>query len=108
MKITKAVDHSQMLGELPEDYNKVKLTKADKQHTKEMNSRLKTIKCLKEVSTNEWMIDSFLSQMVVWMPKKEYEQFINHMSDNDCGYDINRFVKHFNKLKKDDWYTNTI
>jgi len=30
------------------------------------------------------------------------------MSDNDCGYDINEFVKNFKKIKKDDWYRNTI
>jgi hypothetical protein len=76
--------------------------------TKKFDKRIKTIKCLKEVSTNEWMIDNLLTQMVLWLSEEQYDQFINHMSDNDCGYDINHFVKHFNKLKKDDWYRNTI
>jgi len=80
-----------------------------KQHwTKKFDKRIKTIKCLKEVSTNEWMIDNLLTQMILWLSEEQYDQFINHMSDNDCGYDINHFVKNFNKLKKDDWYRNTI
>jgi len=80
-----------------------------KQHwTKKFDKRIKTIKCLKEVSTNEWMIDNLLTQMILWLSEEQYDQFINHMSDNDCGYDINEFVKNFKKIKKDDWYRNTI
>jgi len=80
-----------------------------KQHwTKKFDKRIKTIKCLKEVSTNEWMIDNLLTQMILWLSEEQYDQFINHMSDNDCGYDINQFVKNFKKIKKDDWYRNTI
>jgi len=75
---------------------------------KQVKHRLKTIKCLKEVSTNEWMIDNLLTQMILWLSEEQYDQFINHMSDNDCGYDINEFVKNFKKIKKDDWYRNTI
>ena len=49
----------------------------------ELKQRLNTIDFLKKASSNEWMIENYLKNMVSFMSTESYNEFISWLNDNE-------------------------